>query len=925
MLWLVIMKKDQTKILKNNMKDVFPEWFSILLLLLANACLNTLSAQKLNGTIKDKSGNPVPFATVYIQELRQGTTSNSKGFYEIRLVPGRYMVSYQSLGYEPLLEMISIENEDIAHNIILAEQIYDIPEVSISPSGEDPAYYIMRRVIGMAPYYLNYINYYKAEVYLKGNLVINRIPRIIERSMRMSSTEDNMSITAGGKSSGESQQIKEGDSFMMESFNEVEYTAPDKYVQRVISYNNSFPEQGNEFSPMQYIQASFYQPVLVDMAISPLSPQAFSHYNFSYQGVFLQGDYTVNRIAVMPKRKSQQLFMGTIYVIEDLWCLHSVDLTNENLAGTIRVRELYTPVEKEIWMPVSHQFDIALSIMGFRADAGYASSVKYSAVLPNDKLQKPEDIVAGLPPAGAVDTARSETSRKIEQILQKEELTNRDMVRLSKLTRKETENSRPDSAENILEIKDNTVRIIDKGAGKRDSAYWEEIRPIPLSEMERRSLQVRDSIISELATRNVQPSDTGVISVRSRKGAFMRSIGTVIEGRTWSDTTGLSFTYNGLVNPRSLSFNTVDGFIYGLDFRLNKAINRGATFSVYPEARYTFSREKLMWRINSDLAYGSMNRNRVYIRSGVISRDISSATGISPFLNSMTSLLLRENYMKLYESSFLTFGFETERKNGIKIEFSAGYENRKRLQNNSSFSIFRKDEEYTPNIPDNRYLTENNYNEILPELQKHFEFVTNVTFTPFQKYRVYNQKRIPMGSDKPVFSVTWKHGMNEKTFPGNGYRHYDMFRFQVTQERETGAFSEFRWTLRAGVFTDNRSLTFNDYFHFNTQPVELIFNDYSDDFKLPGYYSLSTPELFGEAHFRYTTPYLLLKLLPVLSNTLVRENLIFSFLGSRYNKTYTEIGYSLSEIFLLGEVGIFAGFDDLKYRSFGIRLALRFN
>jgi hypothetical protein len=129
----------------------------------------------------------------------------------------------------------------------------------------------------------------------------------------------------------------------------------------------------------------------------------------------------------------------------------------------------------------------------------------------------------------------------------------------------------------------------------------------------------------------------------------------------------------------------------------------------------------------------------------------------------------------------------------------------------------------------------------------------------------------------------------------------------------------------AGVFTDNKNMTFLDYFHFNTQPLELVFNEYSDDFKLPGYYSLSTPELFGEAHFRYTTPYLLLKLLPVLSNTLIRENIIFSFLGSRYNTTYTEIGYSLSEIFLLGEAGIFAGFDDLKYRSFGIRLALRFN
>ena len=140
------------------MKEVFPKLFSFLILLLATASFNPIPAQKLNGTITDKSGSPVPFATVYIQELRQGTTSNTKGYYEIKLIPGRYSVSYQSLGYEPLLETIVIEKEDLTRTIILTEQVYDIPEVSISPSGEDPAYYIMRRAIGMAPYYLNYIN-----------------------------------------------------------------------------------------------------------------------------------------------------------------------------------------------------------------------------------------------------------------------------------------------------------------------------------------------------------------------------------------------------------------------------------------------------------------------------------------------------------------------------------------------------------------------------------------------------------------------------------------------------------------------------------------------------------------------------------------------------------------------------------------------
>ena len=131
--------------------------------------------------------------------------------------------------------------------------------------------------------------------------------------------------------------------------------------------------------------------------------------------------------------------------------------------------------------------------------------------------------------------------------------------------------------------------------------------------------------------------------------------------------------------------------------------------------------------------------------------------------------------------------------------------------------------------------------------------------------------------------------------------------------------------MRAAGFLDNRNLTFYDFFHFDSQPVPLLFNNYEDAFMIPSFYSLSTPEFYVEAHLKYTTPYLLLKLLPVLSNTLMRENVSLSYLGSRFNTNYTEIGYSISEIFFLGELGVYAGFDDIKYRSFGIKVILRFN
>jgi hypothetical protein len=65
--------------------------------------------------------------------------------------------------------------------------------------------------------------------------------------------------------------------------------------------------------------------------------------------------------------------------------------------------------------------------------------------------------------------------------------------------------------------------------------------------------------------------------------------------------------------------------------------------------------------------------------------------------------------------------------------------------------------------------------------------------------------------------------------------------------------------------------------------------------------------------------------LPGLSNTLMRENLRMSLLGSRYRPTYTEIGYSLSEIFLFIEAGVYAGFDGTRYRNIGIKFILKLN
>jgi hypothetical protein len=887
------------------------------------------TAQILKGRITSQTGEPVQYATVYIEELRQGTTSNTKGDYEIRLPAGKYTVVYQSMGYQPVYENITLQGSTISKNVVLPLQYYEIPEVRISATGEDPAYIIMRKVIGMAPYYLNNISYYKAEVYLKGNLIINRIPKLLQKSMKIESSGHGTEVSAGSKARTDEKQIKAGDSFLMESVNEIEFTAPDKYNQRMISLNSTFPSQGNEISPMSFIQASFYQPVLADMAISPLAPNAFSHYNFKYLGASLQGNFTINKIQVVPKRKSQQLFEGTIYIIEDLWCLQSVDLTNENLVGKIRVQQLYIPVQDDLWMPVSHKFEVNISIIGFKANAGYGSSVKYTTVKPNLALQRPVSITTDFTGKSGVartstDTIVSKSKKQINKILEKDELSNRDMVKLSRLMEKESEASLNDSGKKSLEIKDHTTQIVEKDANKKDSAYWANIRPIPLSDIELRTLKISDSIKSVSLVRH-QGIDTIPQVNPKEKSKFAKTVREIALGHTWSDTSGFRFTHRGLIDLTRLSFNSVDGFNYGLNFNFSKTWNKKSTLNVSPDIRWAFSRKELMWALYSSYSFNKVRRSQIYLRLGVSSKDINNGGGINLFLNADYSLFLKRNYLKLYESKYLTTGYSTELVNGLRIDLSANYEDRRTLQNTTNFSFFKSSKVYSENVPVNKYLSaESNWINALRN-QKHLDLLATISYTPYQKYRMRHGTKIPEGSDWPVFDLTWQHGFNDFREIDPGLRQYDMVRFEVSRNSSIGAFSNFRWRVRAAGFLDNRNLTFYDFFHINSQPLPLLINNYEDAFMIPSFYSLSTPEFYTEVHIKYTTPYLLLKLLPGFSNTLMRENLSLSYLGSRYHRNYTEIGYSISEILFLGELGVYIGFDDIKYRSVGLKAILKFN
>ena len=302
-------------------------------------------------------------------------------------------------------------------------------------------------------------------------------------------------------------------------------------------------------------------------------------------------------------------------------------------------------------MPVSHKFEINIGIIGFKADAGYGSSVKYVEVRPNISLEKPKSLSTdysgrAVIAKNASDTVVSKSKQQINKILEKDQLSNRDMIKLARLMEKESEKSVNDSSRKSLEIKDNTTHKVEKDANKKDSTYWAKIRPIPLSDIEMRSLRISDSIKSASSLKELKTDTTASVK-KKEKNKFLKTIREVGFGHTWSDTTGFRFTYGGLIELNKLSFNSVDGFNYGLNFSITKSWKNKNSLSIVPEIRWAFSRKQLLWGIYTNYWFNKMKLRQVLVSAGRTSKDINNGGGINPFINLDYSLLLKKNYLQV--------------------------------------------------------------------------------------------------------------------------------------------------------------------------------------------------------------------------------------------------------------------------------------
>ncbi len=340
---------------------------SIFLLPALLFIISTSYAAKITGIITDNEGKLLPYASIFIKGTTRGTNANSEGRYSLNLEPGQYTLVCQHVGYKKEERTITVSNAEMEIDFKLSLQDMLLGEVIIK-NGEDPAYAIIRNAIKKRTYYQGQPAKFQCEVYTKGQMKVRNYPK---------------------KIFGQKVDFEDGDTskqkilYLSETISVYSVEKPNKEKIEVISSKVSGQSNGFGLSAPRFI--SFYDNnVFIGENlnprgfISPISDNALNFYRYKLEGSFFEDGREIDHIKVIPKRKYEPLFSGYINIVADEWRIHAVQLllTKESqmeLIDTLRIEQLYRPLEKDVWFVSSQVIYPAIKILGFDAYGSFVN------------------------------------------------------------------------------------------------------------------------------------------------------------------------------------------------------------------------------------------------------------------------------------------------------------------------------------------------------------------------------------------------------------------------------------------------------------------------------------------------------------------------------------------------------------------------
>ncbi len=600
----------------------------------------TLSAQKIEGTVKDTEGHILPFASILVKGTPMGVTANNQGEFSITLAPGNYTLECRYVGYSTEEKQIVLKDETKKVNFVLSVQRLSLKEVIIKGKGEDPAYEIIRQAIKKRPFYENQVKAFEAQIYIKGLIKLKSLPNKIFGQKIPEEDRTDMGFDSSGK----------GIIYLSESVTKVSAQQPDKFKLEVISSrvsgSNGFGFDFPVFIDFYKNNVSVFASQLNPRGfISPIADGALNYYKYKFLGSFFEDGNEVNVITVTPKRNYEPLFSGIINITENDWRIYSCNLSltqksQLQILDTLQISQLFVPVANDVWRIKNQVLHFNFDQLGLKAEGNFVNVYSKYDLNPNF----PKDYF------------------------------------------------------NKVVIK------YDTAVNKKPHSYWDSIRPVPLEPEEIKDYKTKDSAFALQKDSVVKNIDSlrkkqGPVKVwqilwsgvnRTHfgyKNTYQVQFAPLLQTLQYNTVEGLAINPSLVISKYSKKLKTEISFIadarYGFN---NHHLNPWAGFKF--SSKEDFDPDK------------KMKNQSFFIAGGKRVSQFFKESNITGLGNSIGTLLYGRNDMKIYENYFAKTGFQKKWESGISFLIEGEYEDRLPLNNTTDFVLNDKwQSRLTPNYP----------------------------------------------------------------------------------------------------------------------------------------------------------------------------------------------------------------------------------
>lgn len=707
---------------------------------------------------------------------------------------------------------------------------------------------IMEKVIFFAPFYENLVDDYRAELYIKGKVNVrkkNHLLRFVPSMFRLR------------------KGVRE---YMMETCNDLHFTAPDIYDQKVkasVGTASEFWELDGNLP--EYFHVNVYSSTLLyDKLLSPLAPNARKYYNYRIDSVMGGPHDRRYRIRFMPKNKSFQLVGGYLVVSGNVWSIREMRFAGRS--ETLRFNNLVKMGdvgEADEFLPLRYDVEATFRFLGSVIDGSYTAVLDYKEI-----TQK--------------SPARQQRKR---------------------------ERGKYDLTESY------TLRS-DTNAYRRDTASFNRLRPIPLDRHERQLYQDfflrRDTIV-----RNRKP--------KSKSLVFWGQIGDALIRRYTVDLEKMgSIRCSPLINPFLLSYSHSNGFSYRQEFKYNRLFSGDRLLRIVPRIGYNFKQKEFYWRFKADFDYWPEKRAAIRLEAGKGNRIYSSE--VLDDLKAMPDSIFDFNQIHLdyFKNYYLNIRHSWEIVNGLTLDVGLSMRRRTEVERSNFVPVIpqmphahaggavaQAHTGASPSLPDFDLEVlkkfRHTYNSFAPNLR--------LSWTPRQYYYMNGARKVNLHSRYPTFSVDWERGISGVLRNSNRYERLEV---DVQHDIPLGLMRDLYLRFGWGAFTNQEELYFADFANLTRSNLPVAWND-----EIGGVFQLldgrwyNSSRKYVRAHATYEAPFLLLRHLMKYTQYVLNERLYLNALMVPHLNPYLEAGYGIgTHIF---DFGLFVSFANWKYQEIGCK------